>query len=160
MDAETPRVPAWVRTSVPPRLWIDLAKHIPWLRPRPYLVEPGRATELRDTLQAIGFLVVDAALPVGAENVEQTFLAELARQLEFDELAGTNWAAFNDRLWDFVAEDSTAVGVMITGLDSLRSDTYTLLRCVHNLLSLTEGPGLTDGVADRQIEYFFVGRWA
>lgn len=115
---------------------------------------------MRDTLQAIGFLVVDAALPVGAENVEQTFLAELARQLEFDELAGTNWAAFNDRLWDFVAEDSTAVGVMITGLDSLRSDTYTLLRCVHNLLSLTEGPGLTDGVADRQIEYFFVGRWA
>jgi hypothetical protein len=36
----------------------------------------------------------------------------------------------------------------------LKIDIYGFVRCVHLLLSMTEGVGLADGAASRQIEYF------
>ena len=161
VDANKPRVPAWVDRAEPPKLWIDLKEGLSWLKPRPYLVEREREIELRSTLQTMGFAVTEVDLVEGSKNPERVFLLELTRRLGFSEAGAGSWAAFNDHLWDFLrSEDSTPVAIVMTGLDGLaRADIYSFTRCVHNLLSLTEGAGLSDSAASRQIEYFFVGRW-
>ncbi|MGW6199353.1 hypothetical protein ACWF0M_24605 [Kribbella sp. NPDC055110] len=41
----------------------------------------------------------------------------------------------------------------------LANDLHTFVRCVHKLVSLTEGAGLSDDRAQRQVVYFFVGQW-
>jgi hypothetical protein len=125
------------------------------------LVNPNNAHELCERLSRAGFMVVAASLPSRTEDPERAFLLELTQRLEFDELGAGNWDAFNDRLWDFLTgSESRPYAVVIEGLDVLsRFSTYHFLRCVHNLLSLTEGAGLSDSVANRQIEYFFVGEW-
>jgi hypothetical protein len=109
----------------------------------------------------MGFAVVEVSFTEGAKAPERSFLVELTRQLGLDGIDTGSWAAFNDRLWDFLrSEESTPVAVVITGLDGLAgSDIYSFIRCVHNLLSLTEGAGLSGGAAGRQVEYFFIGRW-
>lgn len=162
MGASKERIPAWVDSSAPPKLWINLAAGLPWLKARPHLVDHGRAAELRLGLRGMGFSVVDATFPGGTVDAEKAFLIELTRKLQFNELGAGNWDAFNDRLWDFLkSDDPTAVAVVIDGLDSLLdSDLYSFIRCVHNLLSLTEAVGLTDSAANRQIEYFFIGNWS
>jgi hypothetical protein len=161
VDANKPRVPAWVNREEPPKLWIDLREELSWLKPRPYLVEREKEIELRSTLSSMGFTVAEVDLAEGPKDPERVFLLELTRRLGLSEAGAGSWAALNDRLWDFLrSEDSTPVAVVITGLDRLaRSDIYSFLRCVHNLLSLTEGAGLSDSAASRQIEYFFVGGW-
>ncbi|MFD2420088.1 hypothetical protein [Amycolatopsis pigmentata] len=106
-------------------------------------------------------MVVNASLHEGARDPERAFLVELTQRLRFNELGAGNWAAFEDRLWDFLTSpESTPYAVVIDGLDALaRFNTYHFLRCVHNLLSITDGAALTDSTANRQIEYFFVGEW-
>ncbi|WP_162908361.1 hypothetical protein [Allorhizocola rhizosphaerae] len=162
MDAKKERTPAWVDSSAPPKLWINLHQGLPWLKDRPYLVDRGQAAELRSALQGMGFTVVEAMFAGGPKDAERAFLVELTSKLRLNELGAGNWAAFNDRLWDFLkSEDATAVAVVIDGLDRLvDADIYTFVRCIHNLLSLTEGAGLTDSAANRQIEYFFIGDWS
>jgi len=160
VDAEK-RVPPWVDPGGPDRPWIDVAAAVPWLMERPYLVSPSQANDLRERLAVAGFTVVDAWLADRAEHPERAFLVELTQRLGLNELGAGSWPAFNDRLWDFLSgADSMPYGVVICGLDLLaKSSTYHFLRCVHNLLSLTEGAGLADSIANRQIEYFFVGEW-
>lgn len=160
MDVEK-RIPPWVDPRKPDRPWLDVGVAVPWLRQRPYLVSPRSVVELRAHLSRAGFTVVEASAPDSTEDPERAFLTELTQRLGFDELGAGNWAAFNDRLWDFLTgAESTPYAVVIEGLDVLaRFSTYHFLRCVHNLLSLTEGAGLADPVANRQIEYFFVGEW-
>lgn len=155
------RIPPWVDPRTPERPWLDVGAAVPWLPQKPYLVSPSSASELRERLFRAGFVVVDASLPESAEDPERAFLKALTQGLGFDELGAGNWAAFNDRLWDFLTgEESTPHAVVIGGLDALaRFSTYHFLRCVHNLLSLTEGAALADITANRQIEYFFVGKW-
>lgn len=155
------RIPAWVDPATPRRPWIDAQAVLPWLRQRPYLVGGNRAGELRKGLQSADFAVVEASLQDGEKDPERAFLQELTYRLGFDELGAGSWGAFNDRLWDFLTSDeSTPFAVMIVGMDALaKSDIYHFLRCVHNLLSLTEGAGLSNSAANRQIEYFFIGEW-
>jgi hypothetical protein len=160
VDAEK-GVPPWVDPNTPDRPWIDVRIAAPWLQQRPYLVDPGQAEELRQRVGQAGFVLVDAWLEWEGQDPEREFLRELTARLGFNELGAGNWDAFNDRLWDFLrSNDSAPYAIVITGLDSLAErDTYHFLRCVHNLLSLTEGAGLSDSLANRQIEYFFVGAW-
>jgi len=161
VDASSSRVPPWVDATAPPRLWIDVINGLPWLKPPPYLVESDRQDEARTGLAAMGFSIVEAMFTGTPENAEESLLVELTRRLRFDEAGAGSWAAFNDRLWDFLSSQETeAVAVVIGGLDQLiESSIHGLLRCVHTLLSLTEGVGLANSSASRQIEYFFVGRW-
>ena len=79
----------------------------------------------------------------------------------FSDVGAGSWAAFNDRLWDLLtADDELPVALFIGGLDQLLPhELHSLVRCIHNLLSMTEGVGLTDVSADLQVEYFFVGTW-
>jgi hypothetical protein len=121
----------------------------------------GGASKLRERLSQAGFVVVHATFSGGVDDPERAFLRELTKRLGFDELGAGHWGAFNDRLWDFLTGlESSPYAVVIEGLDALSQvSTYHFLRCVHNLLSLTEGAGLSDSVANRQIEYFFVGEW-
>lgn len=160
MGAER-RIPPWVDPRTPDRPWLDVRAAVPWLQQRPYLVSPNNASELLERLSRAGFVVVAASSPASTEDPERAFLLELTQRLGFDELGAGNWDAFNDRLWDFLTgSESRPYAVVIQGLDALaRFSTYHFLRCVHNLLSLTEGAGLSDSVANRQIEYFFVGEW-
>ncbi|MEV6269583.1 hypothetical protein AB0L64_20610 [Kribbella sp. NPDC051936] len=155
------RIPPWVDPGTPERPWLDVEAAVPWLRQEPYLVNPSSASELRERLFRAGFVVVDVSLAESPEDPEGAFLEALTRGLGFDELGAGSWAAFNDRLWDFLTgEESTPHAVVIEGLDALaRFSTYHFLRCVHNLLSLTEGAALADVTANRQIECFFVGEW-
>jgi hypothetical protein len=124
-------------------------------------VQRDRLIELRQELSAAGFYLVEARYNASDAPPERVFLMELTERLEFPRSGAGSWAAFNDRLWDFLtAGERNAVAVIIFGLDELlRGDIYSFLRCVHNLLSLTEGAGLSDASADRQIEYLFVGNW-
>ncbi|MGI8335231.1 hypothetical protein ACRYCC_35225 [Actinomadura scrupuli] len=159
MDAEQPKLPAWAKGVPSP--WIDLQDLLPWLKPRPYLVDQSRTPELQAKLAGAGFHIVEVHYNHSEAPPEQVFLIELTKKLEFPQSGAGGWAAFNDRLWDFLTSgDRTAVAVLIMGLDTLLGeDVYSFTRCVHNLLSLTEGAGLSDSAADRQIEYFFVGSW-
>jgi hypothetical protein len=134
---------------------------LPWLKSKPYLVAPTKVDELTQSLEGLGFRLISAKLPSGVSDVEETLLVELTRELKFAASGAGSWAAYNDRLWDLqVGEDDTPVAILISGLDRLIfSDLHSLLRCIHNLLSMTEAVGLSDGRADLQIEYFFVGSW-
>jgi hypothetical protein len=151
----------WVDPTTPERPWIDVHTAARWLKQRPYLIESGLAIDLRASLQNAGFMVVDVILEGHSDDPEGEFLKGLTRELGFRGPGAGSWAAFNDRLWDFLAgADSTPYAVVITGIDGLAErSTYHFVRCIHNLLSLTEGAGLTDSAANRQIEYFFVGDW-
>jgi hypothetical protein len=155
------KLPAWVDPATPDRPWFNVHEPLPWLKPRPYLIGLGRENELREALDQLGFVVINAHLTSGSENPERAFLQELTRRLGFNELGAGHWGAFSDRLWDFLtSNDSTPHAIVISGVDELvDSDIYSFIRCVHNLLSLTEGAGLSDSKANRQIEYFFLGRW-
>jgi hypothetical protein len=143
------------------KLWIDLVARMPWLESKPYLVDIRRTEVLVEILSELGFRVVRASLPAATQDVEEELLIELSRKLDFSELGAGSWAAYSDRLWDLqMLEDVAPVAVVVEGLDVLlRSDVHSLLRCAHNLLSMTEAVGLSDDSADLQIEYFFTGVW-
>jgi hypothetical protein len=134
---------------------------MPWLESKPFLVDISRTEVLVETLSGLGFRVVRASLPAASQDVEEELLIELSRKLDFSELGAGSWAAYSDRLWDLqMLEDVAPVAVVIEGLDVLlRSNLHSLLRCVHNLLSMTEAVGLSDDRADLQMEYFFTGVW-
>ncbi|TCC48567.1 hypothetical protein E0H75_18405 [Kribbella capetownensis] len=139
---------------------MDVEARMPWLTTAPYLVE---ARELDATLRGLGqlgFWVVRAEAPEGGD-VKDGLLVELSVRLGFSSLGAGSWAAFGDRLWDLLtARDETPVAVVIEGADLLlRRSLHTLVRCVHKLVSMTEGVGLSDAHAQRQVEYFFVGEW-
>ncbi|GGS18507.1 hypothetical protein GCM10010171_08800 [Actinokineospora fastidiosa] len=142
-------------------MWLDVGLELPWLRPRPYFVDRRREAELTATVARMGFKVIEADVRADPETVEEDLLVELTRLLEFNELGAGSWAAFEDRLWDLLCEhDKPGVAVIIRGLDGLVGvDLYRLVRCVHKLVSMTEGVGLADAAASRQVEYFFVGEW-
>lgn len=161
VDAKGSKPPPWVNRSTPWRAWIDVMGGLPWLKPRPYLIAEERLAELRAKLPEMGFSVVEISCENSPDNPERTFLTELTRGLRLSDIGAGNWDTFNDRLWDFLRiQGGEPVALVILDLDSLlRSDVHSFVRCVHNLLSLTEGAGLADSAADRQIEYFFVGRW-
>lgn len=144
-----------------PKLWIDLVANMPWLLSRPFLVDSSRVESLARLLPAMGFRVVHATFPQDATSSEEALLVELSRKLGFSSLGAGSWAAYSDRLWDLqISDDEIPVAVVIDGLDVLlRSDVHAFLRCVHNLLSMTEAVGLSDERADLQIEYFFAGSW-
>lgn len=161
MDASRQQAPPWVDPSALPKLWIDVTGGLPWLMLRPYLVEYNQVAEVRTALSAMGFDVVEATIAAGADDPERALLVQLTRKLRLNELGVGTWAAFGDRLWDFLkSENATAVAVVIIGLDDLvRSNIYNFIRCIHNLLSITQGLGISDSAASRQLEYFFVGHW-
>jgi hypothetical protein len=152
VDAETPRAP---------RLWADLVANLPWLKSKPFLVEGGDEKLLVETVVGLGFRMVSVDLPGDARNPEEELLVRLTESLDFSELGAGSWAAYSDRLWDLQMSDGEPpVAIIIRGLDHLlRSDVHSFVRCVHNLLSMTEAVGLSDARADLQIEYFFVGVW-
>ncbi|MFE2865811.1 hypothetical protein [Embleya sp. NPDC059259] len=152
MDAELPKRP---------KLWIDIVTGLPWLKSKPFLVENSREQELIEFLARKEFRLARVALPPGSDNPEECLLVGLTRELDFSELGAGSWAAYSDRLWDLQMSDEAApVAVVVDGLDSLlRSDVHALVRCIHNLLSMTETVGLSDSRADLQIEYFFTGAW-
>jgi hypothetical protein len=51
--------------------------------------------------------------------------------------------------------------VVIEQADNLLAiDVHAFVRYVHNLLALTEGVGSSDRDAQRQVEYFFIGKWS
>lgn len=108
-----------------------------------------------------GFQVVRAAFPGSRGSAEEVLLVELTGKLGFSARGAGSWAAFSDRLWDLQrSAGEPPVAVVVGGLDELsRVDLHGFVRCVHNLLSMTEGVGLADRADDRQIEYFFVGSW-
>lgn len=145
-----------------PRFWIDLAVNLPWLRPKPFLVEGSDEKLLVETVVELGFRLVCVDLPQDAANPEEELLKELSRALDFSELGAGHWAAYCDRLWDLlIAEDEPPLAIIIRGLDHLhRSDMHSFLRCVHNLLWMTRAMNVSDSRADLQIEYFFVGEWS
>ncbi len=153
MDAEKPRTP---------KPWIDVTAHLPQLESKPFLVAAARAEELAEVLPGLGFRLVRVELPHGVADPEETLLVELTRALEFSPLGAGSWAAYSDRLWDLQTEaEEMPVAILISGLDRLvRSNIHGLLRCVHNLLSMTEAVGLSDPGADLQVEYFFIGAWS
>lgn len=132
---------------------------IPWLREGPYLVKPGRGAELRESLERAGFLVVEAAS--GAGDPERGLLEDLTRKLGLREAGAGNWAAYSDRLWDFLSgSESQPCAVVITGLDKVEEhDTRVFVKCIHNLLTMPYGIVRNDPTANRQIEYFFLGEW-
>jgi hypothetical protein len=131
-----------------------------WLTTAPYLLETGDLDATLRGLGELGFWVVRAEAPERG-NLEEGLLVELSARLGFSPLGAGSWAAFNDRLWDLLtARGEPPVAVVIEGADRLlRRSLHTFVRCVHNLLSLTEGVGLSDKHAQRQVEYFFVGEW-
>ncbi|MFG1622109.1 hypothetical protein [Kribbella sp. NPDC049227] len=140
--------------------WVDVVARMPWLTTEPYLLERRELEATLRGLEELGFRVVRADAPDGGD-LEEALLIELSARLGFSPLGAGSWAAFNDRLWDLLtARDEPPVAVVIDGADRLlRRSLHTFVRCVHNLLSLTEGVGLSDTQAQRQVEYFFVGEW-
>jgi hypothetical protein len=152
-----------VNAEIPkaPKLWIDLATNLPWLRSRPFLVDSPNAELLVEAVSRLGFRVVQMKFPKDTENPEEALLVELSRKLEFSESGAGSWASYSDRLWDLqMSDDEPPLAVVIGGLDELlRLDVHGFVRCVHNLLSMTEAVGLSDARADLQIEYFFTGAW-
>jgi hypothetical protein len=133
---------------------------MPWLPKPPYLIESSdlAATEVR--LAALGFRTIATDAPVDGDAADQ-LLIDLTARLGFNPAGAGNWAAFNDRLWDLLhAEGEPPVAIVIRGSDRLKDhDLHTFVRCVHNLLSMTEAVGLSDDRADLQVVYFFVGAW-
>lgn len=152
VDVDKPREPA---------LWIDLAAHMPWLPKQPYLVETSDLEPTLRQLELLEFRVVRLAAP-GKGNLEETLLIDLTARLGFSALGAGSWAAFEDRLWDLQhAPGEPPVAIVIEGFDHLmRQSLHAFVRCVHNLLSMTEAVGLSDARNDLQIEYFIVGEWA
>jgi hypothetical protein len=144
-----------------PRLWVDVATSLPELRSKPFLVESARLAAVERVVTELGFQRVHATLPTAAVNPEDSLLVELSAQLNFSMLGAGSWAAYSDRLWDLqMSDEETPIAIFVSGLDGLLpGDLHSFVRCVHNLLSMTEAVGLADDRADRQLEYFFVGAW-
>ncbi|MGC5012809.1 hypothetical protein ACLQ2R_18755 [Streptosporangium sp. DT93] len=153
MNADTPKAS---------KLWVDVVGRISWLRSRPFLVDVSKVGALVGDLSESGFRVVRVDFPRGAADSEEALLIELSGRLGFSESGAGNWAAYKDRLRDLkTAESEPPLAVLIEGLDALlQSDVQRFVRCVHNLLSMTEAVGLSDTKANLQIEYFFTGSWA
>lgn len=152
VDAEMPKSP---------KLWVDLVANLPWLKSKPFLVDDSDEKTLVETIVGLGFRAVFVDLPRDVGNPEEKLLEELTRVLDFSDLGAGSWAAYSDRLWDLqMSDDEAPLAIVIRGLGHLlRSDVHSFVRCVHNLLSMTEAVGLSDSRADLQIEYFFVGAW-
>jgi hypothetical protein len=144
-----------------PRLWIDVESSMDWLPPEPYLIETAHLSPTIEKLEASGFRVVRIGLGEVGQDIEEKMLIDLSRKLGFSLLGAGSWAAFNDRLWDLLtAEDEPPVAIVIEGFSRLlEANVHAFVRCVHNLLSMTEGVGLADVRAGLQVEYFFVGEW-
>lgn len=141
--------------------WVDIERSMPWLPTEPYLL---MAADLDRTLAALdehGFKIVRMQMPDGVD-VEVALLTELSKKLEFTTVGVGSWAAFADRLWDLLTESwYPPIAVIIEQADSLLArDVHAFVRCVHNLLALTEGVGSSDRDAQRQVEYFFIGKWS
>jgi hypothetical protein len=140
--------------------WMDIEEKFSWLKPRPYFVDRGRVAEIRRGLTELGFDLVEAGFPGKRDEPEQDLLVDLSAKLGFSELGAGNWLAFDDRLHDFLRVPEPAVAIVVEGLDLLaRTSLYSFVRCVHGLESLTDGIGVEDPHALRQVEYFFVGDW-
>jgi hypothetical protein len=140
--------------------WIDVEENLPWLTTEPYLLHSKDLDASLAILSDLGFRVVSAQAP-GDGDLERSLLIELSACLDFTSLGAGSWAAFADRLWDLLTEAwSPPVAVVIKGTDRMLSmDLHAFVRCVHNLVSLTERVGLSDDRAQRQVVYFFVGDW-
>ncbi|MFF2845094.1 hypothetical protein ACFVT5_02015 [Streptomyces sp. NPDC058001] len=137
-----------------------MVAELPQLKSRPFLVEDPEL--IARLVEGLGFRVIRVRLPLEVENPEEAVLVQLTAQLGFSDLGAGSWAAFGDRLWDLLtAEDESPVAIFLEGLDRLiPSDLHGFVRIVHKLLSMTEGVGLADSLADLQVEYFFVGTWS
>jgi hypothetical protein len=161
VDAESPRLPLRSQQPDLSRPWLDVSAALPKLARRPYLVATSRTDELIAALAGIGFRVVSVSGEVESSDFADDLLTKLTRILGFSEAGAGSWAAFNDRFWDLLTSpDPQPVALVVHGLDSLvHRDVHALLLCVHNLLSMTEGVGLEDASASRQVEHFFVGDW-
>ncbi|MEU4293980.1 hypothetical protein AB0E63_37665 [Kribbella sp. NPDC026596] len=143
-----------------PRVWADLEARMGWLPKEPYLLESGDLKATLRELDALGFRVVRTRAPEEG-NLEEALLIELTERLGFAAGGAGSWAAFEDRLWDLQhAPGEPPIAVVIDGFDRfMRRSVHTFVRCIHNLVSMTEAVGLSDERADLQIEYFFVGDW-
>ncbi|HET6738349.1 MAG TPA: hypothetical protein VFH76_05435 [Kribbella sp.] len=138
--------------------YVDLEARLPWLTAEPYLLDVADLAATRAALDELGFRTVTAKAPA-AGDLERSLLVELTERLGFTALGAGSWAAFSDRLWDLVTESwDPPIAVVIEGFSRLMEvDLRTFVRCVHNLVSLTECVGLADDRAQRQFVYFFVG---
>ncbi|MGW7680172.1 hypothetical protein ACWGID_05495 [Kribbella sp. NPDC054772] len=151
MDADKPR--EWAD-------WVGVEEKLPWLKPEPYLLETADLEASLTVLGDLGFRIVSAQAPEKGD-LERKLLIELSKCLGFTSLGAGSWAAFADRMWDLLTEAwSPPLAVVIQGFDRvLSTDLRAFVRCVHNLVSLTERVGLSDDRAQRQVVYFFVGNW-
>lgn len=151
MDADTSRESA---------VWIDLEANLPWLTTEPYLLEREDLEATLGGLGELGFRVVRAQAPEQGD-LEEGLLIELSGRLAFSGVGAGSWAAFSDRLWDLLtAPEEPPVAVVIERFDRiLQQSLHTFVRCIHNLVFITEGVGLSDERADLQVAYFFVGDW-
>lgn len=140
--------------------WVDVEERLPWLTTEPYLLKTEDLEKTLVSLEALGFRVIMVQAPDG-DNLEKKLLIELSRSLDFTPVGAGSWAAFSDRLWDLLSEAwDPPVAVFVEGADRLlATDLHVFVRCVHNLVSLTERVGLADDQAQRQVVYFFVGHW-
>ncbi|MEI8413109.1 MULTISPECIES: hypothetical protein [unclassified Kribbella] len=141
-------------------MWIDLEANLPWLTAEPYLLERDDLEKTLDGLAGLGFRVVRVRAPERGD-LEEGLLIELSGRLGFSGVGAGSWAAFSDRLWDLLtAPEEPPVAVVIELFDRiLQQSLHTFVRCIHNLVSMTEGVGLSDEGADLQVAYFFVGDW-
>lgn len=141
--------------------WVDVELLIDGLPKEPYLVAQSEFESISSKLKGAGFQVFGVDIQDVGPAIEEDLLVDLSAELGFSMLGAGSWAAFNDRLWDLLtAEEKTPVAIFIRNSDKIRdANLHTFVRCVHNLVSMTESVGLSDAVADRQVAYFFTGEW-
>ncbi|WP_327637819.1 hypothetical protein OHB24_05290 [Kribbella sp. NBC_00482] len=140
--------------------WVDVEARLPWLTTEPYLLETDDLGRTLTSLEELGFRVVRVQAPQEGD-LESGLLVELSEGLGFTGLGAGSWAAFADRLWDLLTDGwHPPVAVIVEDADRLLAkDLHTFVRCVHKLVSLTEGVGFSDDRAQRQVVYFFIGHW-
>lgn len=140
--------------------WVDVEEQLPWLTTEPYLLQVDDLNRTVASLDACGFQLVSVQMPEDGD-LETKLLIELSKQLGFALVGSGSWAEFSDRLWDLLSASwNPPIAVMLHGSDQLLANNlHVFLRCLHNLLSLTEAVGLSHSEAQRQVVYFFVGSW-
>jgi hypothetical protein len=91
--------------------------------------------------------------------LEAGLLVELSRNLGITAHGAGSLAAFSVRLWDLLTEEwYPSVSVVVErAARLLANDLQAFVRCVLNLVSLSELVGLADRRAQRQVVFFFVG---
>ncbi|WP_200825919.1 hypothetical protein [Kibdelosporangium aridum] len=162
VDVNEPGAPPWVPEGMSLKPWIQLADIFPWLPLRPYFLDDEKEAELLAGLRSSGFMIIDVQCNFELDDAEREFLSALSPKFGFDHCRVDAWSAFSVRIDEMLkAVDESPVAVVIQGLDELvRRDMHTFVRCVSNLISTTENLGYLDWRASRQVEYFFIGRFA